>query len=407
MEIRTLKDIPELKGKKVLLRVDFNVPTKEDGEIQDDTRITESLPTIKVLMEAKAKIIIMTHLGRPKGVDESLRLNKVAAHLEKLIGKKVTKLNESIGENVKKAIEKMHNGDILMLENIRFHHEEEECEENFTKELSELGDIFVNDAFGTAHRKHASTAGLASYLPAYGGILIEKEIDYLAPLLSDNFARPLTMIFGGAKIDTKIEVIKNFLPKADYFLIGGGIANTFLYAQNKDIGESLFESDKAFVAKEIASKFKDKTDKLLIPTDVVVSEEISENAKGEVKSVDDVQGKMKILDIGPESIEAYKEVIAKSRTIIWNGPVGLYEIKAFENGTKEIATAITASHCTSIIGGGDTADCVKRFGFSSDDFSHISTGGGACIEFLGGKMLPGIAVLIKAEETQEEAPQDN
>jgi len=392
MKIHSIEELKEIQGKKVLLRVDFNVPIKKNGEIQDDSRIDESLPTIQFLHEKGAKIIIISHLGRPNGeFKPELVLTNVAAHLEKISGIKVSKTESVLGNNVKETINQMQDGEIVMLENIRFRPEEEACEENFTKELAALGDIFVQDAFGTAHRKHASTWGLANYLPSYAGKLLEKEIKALSPLINQKPAKPLTMIFGGAKIDTKIGLIENFIKKADYFLIGGGLANTFLAAEGKNVGTSLCEKEKIELAKEIIAKVPKGT--LLLPSDVVVAEEINENAKAQIVKVDQVTENMKILDIGPATTAKYSEIIAQSATVIWNGPLGLYELHQFENGSKMIAHAIAESGSNSIVGGGDTADCIKRFGIDEAKFSHISTGGGACIEFLSGKKLPGIEVL--------------
>lgn len=397
MEIKTLQDIPEIQGKKVLLRVDFNVPiSKETGEIQDDTRIVESLNTINFLRLKGAKLIIMSHLGRPDGqIKEDLRLTKIAKHLEKLIDHPVKKLDETLGDAVNDEIYRMKDGDVLMLENLRFHPEEEMCEENFTKELASLGEIYVNDAFGTAHRKHASTAGLADYLPAYGGLLIEKEMKALAPLLTDNIARPLTMIFGGAKIDTKIGLIKNFINKADYFLMGGGLANTFIAASGYNVGESLWEKDKVELAREIMLECEKDREKFILPKDVVVADSVSEDAETATVPIQDVIGSMKILDIGRLSIDRYCEIIEKSGTVIWNGPLGVAEYKPFQHGSREIADCIANTECTSVIGGGDTADAIKRLNIPVEAFTHISTGGGACIEFLEGKVLPGIQALLK------------
>lgn len=395
MKIRTLRNIKNLKGKKVLLRVDFNVPLKPNGVVQDDTRILEALPTIKYLRKKGAKIIILTHLGRPDGkIKKELRVTKIAKHLGKLLRTKVKKIDESLGKNVELAISKMKSGNILMLENIRFHKEEEECEANFTKKLSSLGEIFVNDAFGTAHRKHASTAGLADYLPAYAGLLMEKEIKALSPLVTGKIKHPLTMIFGGAKIDTKIGIIKNFLKKADYFLLGGALANTFLAAAGYNVGQSLYEKDKITVAQEIMLECEKKQEKFILPHDAIVASEISEKAQTKDIPIEDIEGDMRILDIGKWTTEKYENIIAKSKTVIWNGPLGLSEYKLFSKGTEKIAKYLAKSKCISIIGGGDTADALKRSKIPTKNFTHISTGGGACIEFLSGVMLPGIKVLL-------------
>jgi phosphoglycerate kinase len=394
MKIRTLKDLKTLKGKKVLLRVDFNVPLKKDGSVQDDTRMVESLPTIKYLQKKGAKIIIVSHLGRPDGkVKEELRLTKVAKHLQKILKKPVKKVDECIGANVEKTISKLKDGQILMLENVRFHKEEEACEENFTKKLAALADIYVNDAFGTAHRRHASTAGVADYLKAYAGLLMEKEIKHLSPLLDKKIARPLTMIFGGAKIDTKIGIIQHFLKKADYFLMGGALANTFLYAAGHNVGGSLYEKDKKEVAQKIMKEAG--SNKFILPTDVVVSNEISDKAKTKNVSIEDVTADTKILDIGKQSALNFCKILAKSKTVIWNGPLGLCEFKPFQKGTEVVGKFLAKKKCTSILGGGDTADSLKRLKIKPTKFTHVSTGGGACIEFLSGEKLPGIEALKK------------
>ncbi len=395
MNIRTIKDIPTLKGKKVLLRVDFNVPTKDNGEISDDTRIRESLPTVQKLKEEGAKIIVMSHLGRPKGeVDEDLRLDKVAECFSDLIGAEVKKSSVIFGEETEKIISSMEDGDIVMLENIRFSPDEELCSPEFTKKLASLGDIFVNDAFGTAHRKHASTAGLADYLPAYAGLLMEKEITSLSPVLEGKTKKPLTMIFGGAKIDTKIGVIKHFLDRADYFLIGGALANTFLVAKGFSLGDSLYEEDKLDIAKELFVEFdRDETKQLALPYDVVCAKEISDDAETVNVLVNNVGGDMKVLDIGEGTVEKYCEVIRRSGTVVWNGPLGLSEYKPFQKGTKDVAEFLAKQDCVSILGGGDTANAIKEFDIDENLFTHISTGGGACIEFLSGEKLPGIEVL--------------
>lgn len=396
MKIRTIEDIPEIKGKKILLRVDFNVPLEENGEVRDDTRIKESLPTIKKLMEEGGRTIIMSHLGRPKGkVDESLRLTKVTEHLEKLLKTPVKKSPEILGEETEKIIAEMEDGDIAMLENIRFTPEEEECEPEFTKKLAELGDIFINDAFGAAHRKHASTAGLADHLPAHAGLLMEKEIKALSPLLSDEIEKPLTVIFGGAKIDTKIGIIKNFLGKADYFLVGGALANTFLAAAGYNVGESLYEKDKIETARNIMLDCEKRKEHFILPHDVICAEEISEEAQTLDVPVEDVMGDMKILDIGKWTTEKYCDILEKSKTVIWNGPLGLSEHTPFQKGTKTVAEFLAKHDCVSIIGGGDTADAIKNLGIDESGFTHISTGGGACIEFLSGDKLPGIEALKK------------
>lgn len=394
MKIKTIKDIEEIKGKKILLRVDFNVPIDNQGEIEDDTRITEAIPTIEYLSKKGAKIILMSHLGRPKGeVKEELRLTKIAKYLSKLINKPVNKLDELIGEEVEKTINQMNEGEIIMLENTRFHKEEENCEQEFTKKLSSLGDIFVNDAFGTAHRKHASTAGIADFLPAYGGFLMEKEVAALSPVLEEEPIRPLTMIFGGAKIDTKIGIIKSFIEKADYFLIGGALANTFLAAAGYNVAESMYEADKVEIAREIMLECEKHHERFILPHDVVVASEISNDVETADIPIQDVMGDMKILDIGKWTAEKFANIVQDSGTIIWNGPMGLYEVEPFKEGTKIVANALAKHECVSIIGGGDTIDCIKKLNIPAESFTHISTGGGASVEFLAGDKLPGIEVL--------------
>ena len=392
MKIRTLKDIPELDSKRVLLRVDFNVPMNKEGQIQDNARILGALPTIKFLQEKKAKIILISHMGRPKGQpSDHLKLNPVAAELESLIAKPVKKLDTILDSA--KEIDGMQPGEIILLENIRFDDGEESCDPEFTKKLASLGEIFVNDAFGTAHRKHASTAGLAEHLPAYAGLLMEKEITELNAVLHGNPPKPLTMIFGGAKIDTKIGIIKNFLDKADYFLIGGGLANTFLHAAGHNVADSLYQADKTGVAQEIINPIN-SPESLVIPHDVIVSDQISNDAPTQNVSSHQVPADMKILDIGQQTTAKFQEIVAKSGTVIWNGPLGLSEFAPFANGTLKVAKTLAESHATSIIGGGDTAEAIKRFQIPEDKFTHISTGGGACLEFLSGETLPGIECLV-------------
>lgn len=393
--IKTLKDV-NVKGKRVLLRVDFNVPICERrGVVTDNTRIQASLPTVKYLVDHFAKVIVMSHLGRPEGkVKENLRLCKVAKEFSKLSGYKVKKLNYLIGRDVKDEISKMKNGDILVLENTRFYKEEELNDPKFVKKLASLGDIFVSDAFGVVHRKHASTAGIADYLPSYAGLLLEKEIRSLNPLLRDP-KRPLTLIVGGSKIATKIGVLQNFMDKTDYFLIGGGLANTFLYAAGYNVGRSLCEIDKKEVAQEIMLEAEKKKKHFILPNDVIVSSEISDNAETLCVPVQSVEGDMKILDIGLMTITRFLDIIKKSKTIVWNGPMGLCELKPFSNGTKQIAKAVAESDATTILGGGDTLEVIRKFGLSFDNFTHVSTGGGAMLEFLAGEKLPGIEVLKK------------
>lgn len=394
MNIKSIKNL-DLKGKIALVRVDFNVPLK-DGNVSDDTRIQATLPTIHHLIDNEAKIILMTHLGRPDGkiVDE-LKLDPVAEYLSKLLSKPVIKLNECVGEKVKVAVDKMERGDIIMLENTRFHKEEEKCDEDFSRQLAELGDIFIIDSFGTAHRKHASTYGIAKYIPAYAGLLMEKEIVALTEITKET-PSPLTIIMGGSKIETKIGLMQNFLNRTDYFLVGGGLANTFLSASGYNVGKSLYEADKANLAREIMLEAEVLKGEFLLPSDVIVADEISDDAKTLDLPVGDVMGDMQILDIGRKTIEKYEEIIAKSKTIIWNGPVGVFEKKPFSEGTLRIAQAVSnAKHAKTIIGGGDTIDAIKEFGIDLKSYTHVSTGGGAMLQFLEGTKLPGVEIVIE------------
>ncbi|MBN1494210.1 phosphoglycerate kinase [Candidatus Peregrinibacteria bacterium] len=395
MKLKTLhtasKEI-QLKDKKVLLRVDYNVPV-ENGTVADDTRIRESLKTIEFLIKMGAKIILMSHLGRPKGVDENYRLNPVASHLSKLLNKPVIKVDSCIGASVEAAANAMRPGDVLMLENTRFYKEEEENDKTFSKQLANIADIYVSDAFGTVHRAHASTEGVAHFLPSFAGFLIEKEIENLEPLLK-NPAKPLILLIGGAKIDTKIGILKNFIHKADTILIGGGLANTFLAAKGHDIGLSLCEKDKIETAQDILIEAEKTKCKIVLPEDVIVADEISDNAITADAEITGVEGNMQILDLGKRSVRKYIEILNKAKTIIWNGPVGLYEKKPFENGTREIAIALSKVKAKTYLGGGDTIDAINKFGINEKSFTHVSTGGGAMLEYLEGKELPGIKVLM-------------
>ena len=394
--LRTLNQLKNIKGKRVLLRVDFNVPIDKRG-VTDDTRICGTLPTIKFLLSRKAKVIVITHLGRPEGhIVDRLKLDAVAAHLGKLLKKKVSKLHNCIGKQVETELNKMKEGEIVLLENIRFHPEEEKCEPKFTKELANLGNIFVNDAFAACHRAHSSTSGIAKYLPSYAGFLIEREIKNLAPLLK-NYSKPLTLIIGGAKIDTKIGLIKNFFGKAENILIGGALANTFLAAQGYDIGKSLYEPNKVETAREILMLAEKMGQKIILPEDVIVADTVTQYAKTLDLPIEDVEGDMKILDIGKRTQKKFAEIIKTSKTIIWNGPIGLYEFVPFSAGTKAVAQTLAElkGKAKSYLGGGDTIDALKRTGIPEKKFTFVSTGGGAMLEFLEGKKLPGIQALMK------------
>jgi phosphoglycerate kinase len=389
MKFRTLSEAP-VEGKTVLLRTDFNVPVK-DGKVQDDTRLQESLPTIRALIERGAKVVIVTHLGRPKGVTEELRLDLVGVALAALLGKPVKKLSDCVGPDVKSALAAMAPGDVVLLENVRFHSEEEANDPAFAKALAEGCDLYVNDAFGTIHRAHASTVGVAAFLPAYAGLLVAKEVEVLSGILEHPEA-PVALVMGGAKIDTKIGILEKFLTIADTFIIGGALANTFLAAQGHSVGSSLCEADKVEIAKKFLAAAKDKV--VLLPIDAMVASDISLGLPFQEVSVDAVPADQKILDIGSKTIALYAEALAKSRTILWNGPMGLYENPAFEKGTRGVAEAIAATAAVKVLGGGDSIDAVNHFGIPHDKFTHISTGGGAMLEFLEGKMLPGVQVLL-------------
>lgn len=393
MKLKTLKDI-DVKGKKVLLRVDFNVPhCPEKGIVVDNTRIRAAIPTINYLQDHEAKVIIMSHRGRPKGVVvEELRLNEVAKELEKVLEHPVKKMDCCIGNAAETAIAQMQPGDVLLLENTRFHAEEEANDPGFIKKLASLGEIFVSDAFGAVHRAHASTAGLADHLPSVAGLLLEREMEILTPLLAKS-ERPLVLVIGGAKIDSKIGVLKSFVDKADTFLMGGALANTFLKAKGFDMGASLYQEDKLAVAEEIMEAAEEAGEKMLLPRDVVVAEEISRVAVTKQMGVEEVKGSMKVLDIGPETLAHYQEVLKKAGTIVWNGPMGLSEYKPFQAGSFGIAQAMADAHGITIIGGGDTIDVLNKVDFGEENFTHVSTGGGAMLEFLEAKVLPGIKAL--------------
>ena len=396
MNKKTIRDI-EVAGKKVLVRCDFNVPLDgETGEITDNRRIRAALPTINYLLDNNAKVILCSHLGRPKGeVNPKYSLKPVAEELSKLLNKKVTLAKDVIGEDAEKLTSNMENGDIILLENVRFHKEEEKNDPEFAKKLASFAEIYVNDAFGTAHRAHASTAGVADYLPAVSGFLIEKELEFLGSSL-ENPQRPFIAILGGAKVSDKIGVIENLLEKVDTLLIGGGMAYTFYKAQGHGIGTSICEEDKLDLAKEILEKAKQKGVNLLLPVDNHVSSEYSNDGESKfVESTEIPEGFMG-LDIGPKTIENFKNVIKTAKTILWNGPLGVSEFERFAEGTNQIAKALAESSAVTIIGGGDSAAAIEKMGLA-DKMTHISTGGGASLEFLEGKVLPGIACLDDKE----------
>jgi len=387
---KSIEDI-DVSGKKVLVRCDINVPL-EDGRITDDNRIVGALPTIKYLLAHKAKVILCSHLGRPKGeFNMKYTLAPVAKRLSELLGIEVTLANDVIGEDAVAKAAALKEGEVLLLENVRFHKEEEKNDPEFAKKLASLAEIYVNDAFGTAHRAHASTAGVADYLPAVCGYLIQKEISVMGKALSDP-KRPFVAILGGAKVSDKIGVINNLIEKVDTLIIGGGMSYTFEKAMGGNIGKSLCEADKLDLAKEMLEKAKSKGVKFLLPTDTVCAKEFSNDAEQKVFPTNAIPEDYMGLDIGPETIKAFSEALKGAGTIVWNGPMGVFEFDNFAKGTKAIAEAVAASGAISIIGGGDSAAAVEKFGLA-DKITHISTGGGASLEFLEGLVLPGIACL--------------
>ncbi|MFF2177983.1 phosphoglycerate kinase [Lysinibacillus sp. NPDC058147] len=387
---KTMKDI-DVKGKRVFVRVDFNVPMA-DGAITDETRIRAAIPTIEYLVEQGAKVILASHLGRPKGeVKEDMRLTAVGVRLAELMGKPVTKLDESIGQEVEEAVANMQNGDIILLENVRFHAGEEKNDPALAEQFAKLADVYVNDAFGAAHRAHASTEGIAKYVPAVSGFLMQKELDVLGKALS-NPEHPFTAIIGGAKVKDKIGVIESLLEKVDHLIIGGGLSFTFIKAQGYDIGKSLLEEDKIDLAKSFIEKAKAKGVQLHMPIDAVVANEFSKDAETQIVDVDAIPADWMGLDIGPKTAAKYAEVIKNSKLIIWNGPMGVFEMDKFANGTKTVADAMAATAGYTVIGGGDSAAAVEKFEVA-DKMDHISTGGGASLELMEGRELPGIVAL--------------
>ncbi|MGH2319309.1 phosphoglycerate kinase [Planococcus sp. SE5232] len=386
----TMKDL-DLKGKRVFCRVDFNVPM-EEGKVTDDTRIRAAVPTIEYLIEQGAKVILASHLGRPKGeVNEDMRLAATGVRLGELLHKEVKSLDESIGEKVEQEISAMQEGDIILLENVRFHPGEEKNDEELAKAFAALADVFVNDAFGAAHRAHASTAGIASHLPAVSGLLLEKELDVLGKALSEP-ERPFTAIIGGAKVKDKIGVIDHLLDKVDNLLIGGGLSYTFIKAQGYEIGNSLVEEDKLELANSFIEKAKQKGVKFYLPIDATVASEFSKDADTKSVKIEEIPADWMGLDIGPETAALYADVIKDSKLIIWNGPMGVFEMPAFENGTKSVAQAMAETSGYTVIGGGDSAAAVEKF-HVAEKMDHISTGGGASLEFMEGKDLPGVSAL--------------
>lgn len=390
MSKKTMKDL-QLEGKRVFCRVDFNVPM-EEGTITDDTRIRAAIPTIDYLINEGAKVILASHLGRPKGeIHEEMRLTAAGERLATLINKKVTKLDASIGEDVKVSVDNMANGDIVLLENVRFHAGEEKNDPTLAKAFADLADVFVNDAFGAAHRAHASTAGIAQHLPAVSGLLLEKELDVLGKALSTP-ERPFTAIIGGAKVADKIGVIDYLLDKVDHLIIGGGLSYTFLKAQGYEIGQSLLEEDKIDLAQTFIKKAEANNVKLHLPIDIVIADTFSPDANTKVVPVNAIPSDWQGLDIGPETAKDFADAITGSKLVIWNGPMGVFEMDAFANGTKQVAQAMAETAGYTVIGGGDSAAAVEKFGLGNQ-MDHISTGGGASLEFMEGKDLPGVTAL--------------
>ncbi|MEK3937392.1 phosphoglycerate kinase [Sporosarcina sp. FSL W7-1349] len=390
MSKKTMKDM-QLEGQRVFCRVDFNVPM-ENGEVTDDTRIRAAIPTIEYMVENGAKVILASHLGRPKGqVVEEMRLAPAGNKLAELLGKPVKILKESVGTAVEEAIASMENGEIVLLENVRFNEGEEKNDPALAKEFAKLADVFVNDAFGTAHRAHASTAGIANYIPGVLGFLLETELDVLGKALS-NPDRPFTAIVGGAKVKDKIGVIDNLLDIADNLLIGGGLSYTFTKAQGYETGNSLVEEDKIELAKSFIEKAKEKDVNLYLPIDAVVADSFSNEAKTQTVTIDAIPEGWMGLDIGPETAKLYADVIRNSKFAIWNGPMGVFEMEPFSNGTKQVAEAMAETEAYTIIGGGDSAAAVEKFDLA-DRMDHVSTGGGASLEFMEGKELPGVVAL--------------
>lgn len=391
MDKKTVRDLG-VAGKKVLVRVDFNVPLNDKGEITDDTRITASLPTIQYLLEQKAAVILMAHLGRPKGqVKPELSLAPVAKHLGKLLGKKILFAPDCVGEAAQAAASKLKPGHILLLENLRFHKEEEKNDMEFAEKLASLADLYVNDGFGVSHRAHASVEGVTHFLPAAAGFLLEKEIQYVGQAVT-NPLHPFVAIIGGAKVSDKIGVISNLLDKVDTLLIGGGMANTFLAAQGYKMGKSLVEEDKLDLAKELLAKAKKNKVNMLLPTDLVMAAAFAPDAEHVTEKVKNLNQAYMALDIGAETSKAYAEALADAKMIVWNGPMGVFEMDAFCKGTEAVAKAVAKSRATSIVGGGDSVAAIEKLGLAKR-ITHISTGGGASLEYLEGKVLPGVAAL--------------
>jgi phosphoglycerate kinase len=388
----------DLSGKRAFVRVDFNVPVDDAGKITDDTRIRAALPTIQDLVQKGAKVILASHFGRPKGVDEKLRLTPVAKRLSELLGQEVVKTDDCIGDDVAAKVGALQNGQVMLLENVRFYKEEEKNDPEFAKKLAANADLYVNDAFGTAHRAHASTEGVTQFLsPSVAGYLVEKELQYLQSAI-ENPQRPLAAIIGGSKVSSKIGVIETLLEKCDKLIIGGGMIFTFYKARGLSVGKSLVEEDKLELAKSLEAKAKEKGVSLLLPTDVVVADKFAADANSQTVSIENIPDGWMGLDIGPDSVKLFQDALADCKSVVWNGPMGVFEFDKFAVGTEAIAHTladISKNGATTIIGGGDSVAAVEKVGLA-DQMSHISTGGGASLELLEGKVLPGIAALDEA-----------
>ena len=391
MNKKSIRDI-DFKGKRVFVRVDYNAPMDKAGNITDDTRIRATLPTLNFLLDQGASLVLAAHLGRPKGGPApEFSLAPVAAHLSSLMGRKVKFAADCVGPVAESAAEALQPGEVLMLENLRFHPEEEKTDPAFAKGLAELADVAVNDAFGVSHRAHASVEGITKFLPMVAGFLMEKELDFLGRAVTDP-ARPYAAIIGGAKVSDKIGVIANLLTKVDVLLIGGGMANTFFAAQGYSVGKSLVEPDKIPLAKDLIAQAKERGVTLLLPTDVVAADKFAADAAWRVTTVDSIGAEEMVLDIGPSTGAAFGAALSGAKTIVWNGPMGVFEMDAFAKGTEAVARAVATSNAVSIVGGGDSVAALEKVGLAGS-ITHISTGGGASLEFLEGKVLPGVAAL--------------
>jgi phosphoglycerate kinase len=391
---RSIRDL-DVDGKTVLVRVDYNVPLDDEGHVADATRIEATVPTLDYLRKQGAKVVLMAHFGRPKGqVDPKMSLKPVAEELSRQLGTTVELAPDSVGPEVERMVQALSPGEVLLLENVRFHPEEEKNDPEFSRQLASLGDLYVNDAFGAAHRAHASTAGIAKLLPAAAGLLMEKELHALGGIL-ENPKRPFAAIVGGAKVSSKLGVLESMLQRVDKLLIGGGMANTFFKARGLEVGKSLLEADLLDTARDLDARAKEKGVELLLPVDVVVTDKVEPGASGQVVDVTAVPPDKAIVDIGPKSIQAYKKALEGAGTVLWNGPMGVFEIPAFSEGTKAMAQALAESNATTVIGGGESVAAVEQLGLA-DKMTHISTGGGASLEFLEGRELPGVAALNSA-----------